>query len=70
MKSVTLRGIDGELERALKRLAAQSSSSVNATILRLLRKAVGLEKEKFHAVHHDLDALAGTIRHLRYFCTP
>jgi hypothetical protein len=60
MKSITLRGIDGELEEALKRLAKESSSSVNATILQLLRRAVGLEKKKFHVVHHDLDALAGT----------
>ena len=60
MKTITLRGIDEELDQALKRLAAQSSASVNATILKLLRRALGFEKKRLHVLHHDLDWLAGT----------
>ena len=60
MKAITLRGIDDDLDQALRRAAARSSASVNATILRLLRTALRLEKKKFRVVHHDLDSLAGT----------
>lgn len=43
MKKLTLRGVDKELERRLKRLAARENLSLNQTVLLLLRKATGLE---------------------------
>ena len=60
MKTLTLRGIDEELDRGLKKLAQQERDSMNAVILHLLRDKLGLTKPKFRETHHDLDDLAGT----------
>ena len=60
LKNMTLRGLDPDLEAALKRVAAQHGKSVNQTALDALRKGFGLVKEKrFTAVHDDLDHLFG-----------
>lgn len=62
MKNISLRGIDEETSRHLKKEAARQSTSVNALILGLIRQGVGLAKggQARRPVHHDLDALAGT----------
>ena len=60
MKTLTLRGIDDELDRGLKKLARQERDSMNAVILHLLRDKLGLAKPRFRETHHDLDDLAGT----------
>jgi len=60
VKTLTLRGIDEELDRGLKKLAQQERDSMNAVILHLLRDKLGLTKPKFRETHHDLDDLAGT----------
>ena len=59
MKAITIRGIDGDLDSALRRRAKDSETSVNATILKILREYLGLRKRRFAVVHHDLDHLAG-----------
>jgi len=43
MRQLTLREFDKELERRLKHLAESEDLSLNKTVLRLLRKATGLE---------------------------
>ena len=61
MKTITLRGIDEELEKALRTVARETGSrSLNATVLHVLRESLGLTKRRRHDVHHDLDHLAGT----------
>ena len=60
MKAVTIRGIDDELDRALRRHADVTGASLNATVLSLLRRSLGLAKRKFRPCHRDLDELAGT----------
>ncbi|MBS3764158.1 MAG: hypothetical protein KGZ25_12740 [Planctomycetes bacterium] len=60
MKRLTLRGIDADLEEALGKQSEEWSTSLNSTILRLLKKATGQADKKFQRNHHDLDDLAGT----------
>ena len=59
MKTVTIRGIDTELDRAIKSRAQQNDLSVNQWILNALKKVTGTGKEPVFRKHHDLDALAG-----------
>ena len=60
MKTISLRGIDKQLDQALKERAIASSSSVNTTILGVLREGLGLQNEPRRRTYHDLDCLAGT----------
>ena len=60
MKTLTLRGIEGELEAALQSEAERLGSSLNVTVIGVLRRAFGLTKRKYHRDYHDLDHLAGT----------
>ena len=53
----SLRGIDEPLERRLRDRARRSSMSINATILVLLRRALGLDPR--WGPYTDLDDLAG-----------
>jgi hypothetical protein len=60
MKTLSLRSIDAEMADALKKRAKYEGRSINATVLNLLREAVGLTKKKRTRVYHDLDDLVGT----------
>ena len=60
MKAITIRGIDQELERELRKAAKENGDSLNTTMLKLLKKAVHLDKPKLYPEYHDLDSLAGT----------
>lgn len=59
MKTVTIRGIDPELDRAIKSRANQNNLSANQWILQALKKVTGTGKELLFKKHHDLDHLAG-----------
>ncbi|MEA3288443.1 MAG: antitoxin [Candidatus Marinimicrobia bacterium] len=60
MKTITIRGIDNELDSLLKISAKEKSMSVNQFLLGTLRKMMGLEKDNIHTkVYHDLDFLFG-----------
>ena len=60
MKTITIRGIDAKLSESLKTAAFRESKSINQYLLELLRKNLGLEKEKkFTKKYHDLDHLFG-----------
>ncbi len=59
MKTITIRGIDSELDKVIKSQAQQSDLSVNQWILQALKKVTGLEKKPAFKKHHDLDRLAG-----------
>jgi len=60
MATMTLRGIDETMARALKELAAKEGMSMNAFLLKTLREALKLGKKRRGVEYHDLDDLAGT----------
>ena len=60
MKTLTIRGIDAELDQRIRKRSNLSGESINRTVLRLLNSAFGLEKNKVFPIHHDLDDFAGT----------
>ena len=53
----TIRGIPTDLEQQLRERARRSGESLNRTLIRLLREAVGLNTSR---QKRDLSALAGT----------
>lgn len=60
MKAVTIRGIEPEISERLKSIATKQGKSVNQLMLELIKKNLGLEKEKkYSRVYHDLDNLFG-----------
>ncbi len=59
MKSITIRGIDGELDAAIKGQPAYSRQSVNQWLIESLEKLTGKSKEPVCRKYNDLDALAG-----------
>ncbi|MCK5147537.1 antitoxin [bacterium] len=60
MKTLTIRGLDEPLTRALKARARNQQESMNKTILKLLRKSVGLSDKPIFQTYDDLNNLAGT----------
>lgn len=60
MAIMTIRGLDDLTIKALKEKAKQEGTSVNATLVKLLREELGLKKKKRTVVYNDLDHLAGT----------
>jgi plasmid stability protein len=59
MKTITVRGVDPDLDQAIKSRAEGDNISVNQWVLKILKKATGMEKEPLFKKHHDLDELAG-----------
>ncbi|HAR46851.1 MAG: hypothetical protein A2X56_09730 [Nitrospirae bacterium GWC2_57_13] len=59
MKTITIRGIDAELDRVIKSQAQQDDLSVNQWILQALKKVTGIGKKPAFRKYHDLDKLAG-----------
>lgn len=59
MKTITIRGIDPGLDRAIKSHAERDNLSVNQWVLQSLRRVTGMGKEPVFKRYHDLDALAG-----------
>jgi plasmid stability protein len=60
MGSLSIRGVDEELAALLKEAAAVEQKSVNSIVLSVLKKHLGVAKEKrFTQDWHDLDSLFG-----------
>ncbi|MFO7461919.1 MAG: toxin-antitoxin system HicB family antitoxin [Desulfatiglandales bacterium] len=59
MKTITVRGVDPDLDQAIKSRAEGDNISVNQWVLKILKKATGMGKEPLFKKHHDLDELAG-----------
>ena len=55
-----IRGLDDVTIKALKEKAKQEGTSINAALLKMIRKELGIEKKRHTDVYHDLDHLAGT----------
>lgn len=60
MPVMTIRGLDEITMKALKEKAKHDGTSINAALLKIIRKDLGLEKRKRIVVYDDLDHLAGT----------
>lgn len=60
MKTITVRGIDPDLDREIKTRAHQNNLSVNQWILQALKRVTGTGKEPFFKQYHDLDRFAGS----------
>lgn len=60
MGAMTIRGLDDITIKALKEKARYEGTSINAALLKILRKELGVEKKKHSVVYKDLDHLAGT----------
>ena len=60
MTNIHLRNVDNQLIKTLKLTALKQDVSMNTLILSLLKRGVGLSRERVVAVYHDLDKLAGT----------
>jgi len=60
MKVLSIRGVDEQLSGILKQQAKASRKSVNQFVLEILRRHVGLEKDKrFTREYDDLDGILG-----------
>lgn len=60
MGSISIRSVDEQLATRLKQQARVSKKSVNQLVLEILKRHVGLEKEKrFTKEYDDLDTLFG-----------
>lgn len=60
MKAVTIRGVEPEVSAMLKQTAKEQGKSVNYLMLELIKKGLGLQKEKkFSRQYDDLDDLFG-----------
>ena len=59
MSVLTVRGIDGDLDRVLRAEAARRGVSLNALIIELVRRGLGVAPAG-REPHRELDYLAGT----------
>ena len=57
MRQITLRGIPEDLKREIQSRARARGESLNKSVIRLLRQAVGLDRPE--RKKRDLSALAG-----------
>ncbi|PIQ93685.1 MAG: antitoxin [Nitrospirae bacterium CG_4_10_14_0_8_um_filter_41_23] len=60
MTVMTIRGLDDLVVKALKEKAKEEGTSVNAVLLKILKKELGLIKKSRTVIYNDLDHLAGT----------
>jgi len=62
LPQVVARGLDPELARKIRKLAADEGISLNKAALRLLTKGAGLDRESTNddTIGEDLDHLLGT----------
>ena len=60
MATLSIRGMDDDTARLLKEAAQKAGSSVNAQVLELIRRGLGLSENQGRRGHRDLDHLAGT----------
>ena len=59
MTQITLRGIDPEIERKIRRMAKKSGKSLNRVVLDMIYKSTGLNKKDKRPPADSLRKLAG-----------
>ena len=60
MAVITIRGLDEDASKLLKKEAKKKGISENIYVLKLIKEALGFEKKGREIIHRDLDNLAGT----------
>ena len=60
MSSITLHNLEKELERSIRKQAREQGTSLNKTIHRLLRQALGLEAAPRANAREELKGLFGS----------
>jgi len=60
MKTLTIKNIDNDLGKFLKKKADESGTSLNSCIINILKQNAGLLKKQFSKKYNDLDCLAGS----------
>ncbi len=60
MKTLTIRNIDDDLSKFLKKKANDSGSSLNSYIINILKQKAGLLKKQFSKKYDDLDGLTNS----------
>ena len=64
---ITLRNVDPELSRRLRAISAERRESLNATVLHILRSAVGLDERRERLARYttwnedDLEVVRGCV---------
>lgn len=59
MKTITIRGIEPELDKTIKTRASKENLSVNRWVIKTLKQAAGMDKKPVFRRYDDLDRLAG-----------
>lgn len=59
MKSITIHGIDDDLDHLIRSIATEEGLSLNKTIKKLLRRALGLETQGKLAKYSEFQDLFG-----------
>ena len=60
MKTLTIRGVDDDLIRVIKETSKNQNESMNQTIVKLIKKSIGIAEKSIFPTYNDLDDLAGT----------
>ena len=59
MKSITIHGLDDDLDHLIRSIASEEGLSLNKTIKKILRSALGLETQGKRARHGEFQDLFG-----------
>lgn len=60
MKSITIHSLDDDLDRKIRSIASKEGQSLNKTIKKILRSALGLEAQDKLARRNEFKDLFGT----------
>lgn len=60
MTTMTIRGLDDSIIKAIKEKAKKEGKSVNATLVNIIQEELGFGKKARTRIYTDLDHLAGT----------
>jgi hypothetical protein len=59
MAQITLRGIDDEVEKKIRRMAREKGISLNKVVLDMIRQHAGLKKKRLKRPGESLRKMAG-----------
>jgi len=61
MKSITIHGLDDDLDQGIRKLAREKGLSLNKTMKELLRKSLGLNRSDRSARRDEFRELCGVL---------
>ena len=59
MTQITLRGMDDEVEKTIRRMAKEKGTSLNKVVLDMIRQHAGLKKKRLERPGESLRKMAG-----------